>query len=82
MIIYQVYTTDDTAETDTFVETFRAARLHARECGATGPIHLKDGRWSGSVGPDYGVYEVVIEAHNVIPTRQGICSALKWIPNR
>jgi len=79
MKIYQVYDSEDMAETDSYFATLREAIFAIRNYGILGPIKPVNGSWVGSIADGY---EVHLERHEITPTRAGICAAMKWIPNR
>lgn len=80
MKIYQAYDDEDMANSDTWWPTLAQAVAHVRErYGVTGPITLKDGEWQWDPEDGYTVY---ISRNEVTPTRQGICNALTFLPNR
>lgn len=87
MRIYQVYISDDMAESDSFYPTKKLAMAAVRDYGGIGDGVMQDDgrgliirlcfRTEGSDG-----YEVYLETHDITRTRNGICWALKNIPNR
>jgi hypothetical protein len=89
MRIYQVYLSDDMAASDSFYPTKAEAMRAVREHGGVGRGEVQDdGRgvfirlcFHTSTADGYEV-EVYLETHDVAPTREGICRALKNIPNR
>jgi len=81
VIVHQTWESEDMAESDTWHPTLAAAIACVRErYGVEGPIKLDgDGQWEGPCDSGFQCY---IERHKIQPTRQSVCNALQFLPNR
>jgi hypothetical protein len=82
LTIYQTYSGEDMAGSDSFHPTLARARAWLREAyGIKGPIELDGGSWEGQGNGDWGG-DVHLERHEITVSREGLCSALEGIPCR
>lgn len=81
MKIYQAWDGEDMANSDTWWPTLKEAVAHIRErYGVTGPIKLDAaGDWEGEADSGFDVH---ISRSELKPTREEICNALTFWPNR
>jgi hypothetical protein len=87
MIIYRSWDGGDMANSDTYWPTLKGVIADVRKTyGIKGPIKLDaDGDWEGRADPEVAdgrADDVHIQRLNIELTREGLCHALKYIPNR
>lgn len=84
MRIYQTWDGEDMALSDTWWPTLKQAIAHIRSTyGVTGPIKLDaKGEWQGEAVTEKEGYDIYISRSELKPTREDICNALTFWPNR
>lgn len=81
MKVYQIYESQDMANTDSWFPTLKGAIDHIKATyDISNPIKLdEDGEWSVDME---GIGTIYLVRHDIKATKDGICSALMFLPNR
>lgn len=85
MIIWHVWDGSDMAQSDSFFPTKSAAIAHVRENYDGVIFKPRDGldyAWIGYEHNNDKGFDINLVREDIRLTRQGLCSALRYIPNR